>query len=312
MFWATAPFLVISMITLPFLVPERTFVGLSVLVFLEILCILVLLALLNPVRFHWACRSIGLLIFLCFAIYLITMLVQEGGFKVWGRKSQASAFNALCGMMVFGIPGLMYGVLGRFTLRKTPEICREENSSDLGEEWTEIGASVMASILGPRGEYDCHAPIPFFMGGTVDVFSFHHLGGIAYATSELIGCGAQVENSLGCYELVICQRSEEQWGPGLISQLARYTLEAQIEPGDTMDIQGAVPEGSTICALQFTGYGSFEVKDMKCGLLLCIGITEDELELSRSQGSPVLLGVLKERGVFPFTDLHRMSILNGE
>lgn len=79
-----------------------------------------------------------------------------------------------------------------------------------------------------------------------------------------------------------------------------------------MFAMGAVPEGSTICALQFARYGSFEVKDMKCRLLLCIGITEDELELARSEGYSVLVGLLKERGVFPFTDLHRASIFNGE
>jgi hypothetical protein len=147
-------------------------------------------------------------------------------------------------------------------------------------------------------------------GGGADIIYFRkHVKGIVSVTSELIGRDDQVENNLGNYELMVCHRDEEDWGPDLISRLAYYTLEAKINPGETMDMGEAVPENSTVAALLFFDYGTFKVRKRKAGLLLCVGITADELKLCRAGKRDKVEQTLKAAKVYPFTDLYRDSVI---
>lgn len=185
------------------------------------------------------------------------------------------------------------------------------------DEWELLWNARIAgleSILGPADEMVGHSPVPFFLGadsgGAADILYFkQHLDGIVAVTSDLIGCEDQVTNDLGNYELVVCHRDDEPWGANIISQLAYYTLEAQLNPGETMDIDSAVPEGSTIAALLFFEYGRFQVLDRPAGLLLCVGITADELEACREGKRAEVEQALKAAQVYPFTDLYRASVL---
>ena len=63
--------------------------------------------------------------------YLITMVVSCQWFGI-GRRSAATAFNALIGLIVFGYPGFMYAVFGRFTWRSEP------GPKDNTDEWLDI------------------------------------------------------------------------------------------------------------------------------------------------------------------------------
>ena len=63
----------------------------------------------------------------------------------------------------------------------------------------------------------------------------------------------------------------------------------------------------TIVALLFLEYARFKVLERDAGLLLCIGITQEELDVKTEQGSSVVDQKLKERGVYPYTDLNRQS-----
>jgi len=47
------------------------------------------------------------------------------------------------------------------------------------------------------------------------------------------------------------------------------------------------------------------VRGRKAGLLLCIGITADELAACRKGRNVEVEQALKEAGVYPYTDLHR-------
>lgn len=108
---------------------------------------------------------------------------------------------------------------------------------------------------------------------------------------------------------MICHRDDEDWGPNLISRLAYYTLEEKLEPGETMDIGPAAPDGSTIAALLFLEYARFKVRGKKAGLLLCIGITADELKMCRKGRRADVEQALKKARVYPYTDLYRQSVL---
>lgn len=67
-------------------------------------------------------------------------------------------------------------------------------------------------------------------------------------TGEDVG---QKPNSLGNDELMICTPSEVPAASSLISDLARYTCDALLEPGETMDVNAYFGD-STIRALLFT------------------------------------------------------------
>jgi hypothetical protein len=181
------------------------------------------------------------------------------------------------------------------------------------KRWWNARTEAMEAVLGEMDSEVLHATIPFQLGidlgGAADLVTFsRNLDGIAYVTSELIGMDNQAPGELGNYELMICHRTPSDWGPHVIRLLAHYTLDTPLNPGDTMDIGAATPEGSTISALLFLEYAKFRVLERDAGLLLCIGITQDELDVKREQDSSVVEQRLKERGVYPYTDLNRQSV----
>jgi hypothetical protein len=181
-------------------------------------------------------------------------------------------------------------------------------------EWWDARVAAIETVLGPCDDTVGHATIPFDvgadLGGGADIVYFKkHVKGVVSVTSELIGRDDQVENDLGNYELMICHRAEEDWGPDLISWLAYYTLRARLNPGETMDIAEAAPEDSTTAALLFFNYGTFKVRKRRAGLLLCVGITVDELKFCRAGKREKVEQALKAAKVYPFTDLYRDSVI---
>jgi hypothetical protein len=76
-----------------------------------------------------------------------------------------------------------------------------------------------------------------------------------------------------------------------------------------MDIGPAVPEDSQITAFLFFEYAKFTVRDRPAGLLLCVGITAEELEACRDGRRLEVEEALKKAGVYPYTDLDRDSVL---
>ena len=168
----------------------------------------------------------------------------------------------------------------------------------------------MKSVLGETDGRVLHAPIPFHLSGQADVLLFpKHIPGRVTATCELLGFEEQIKNQLGTYELIIAHRDDTEWGPTIISRLARYTCEACLDPGDNMDIAPAVPTGSPIAGFLFLEYARFQYRNQNAGLLLCIGITSDELQHCKNGAREEIVAALKERGVYPYTDLFRRSVL---
>jgi hypothetical protein len=187
--------------------------------------------------------------------------------------------------------------------------------TDLWQEWWTARVAAIETVLGPSDDIVGHATLPFQigadLGGAADIIYFRkHVPGVIAVTSELIGCDEQIKNALGNYELMICQRDDVEWGADIISRLAYYTLRAKLEPSETMDIGEAAPDGSTITAFLFCDYGRFKVRRRQAGLLLCLGITADELAACHNGKTDKVLSAIKAEGVFPFTDLNRKSVLS--
>lgn len=131
MFWCTAPFLLATVFLLPLLArsPEPT--GWVILGVVVLLCVCVLLGLWNAERFCWCWRAVGGIVAGSYLAYLISMIAAGDWFGD-GRRSSATAFNALVGLIVFGYPGFMYAVFGRFTWKPEPEF------GDYTDEFSEL------------------------------------------------------------------------------------------------------------------------------------------------------------------------------
>lgn len=182
------------------------------------------------------------------------------------------------------------------------------------DSWYDDRRAALESIFGKAHHMVGHASTPFFAGaesgGAADVFYFrHHVPGIVAVTFELIGHADQKPNELGAYELAICQRDGVGWGERIIGRLAYYTLERCLQPRETMSIGKATPAGSTISAFLFDEFGRFTIRGRPAGVLLCLGITSDELAACREGRRMEVIQALKSSGVYPFTDLNRGSVL---
>ena len=184
------------------------------------------------------------------------------------------------------------------------------------DEWQTIWdarITALTPILGKPADTVLHAVIPFQLGGAADVLPFPDFApGITYVTAEMTGENVgQRPTSLGNYELMICARKELQKAGDFISDLARYTCDAELEPGETMDI-GTYFGDSTIRAVLFTHPREhavhFEFLGQRYGLLLCIGLTAEELAFKQRHGSESLLALLKQHGIYPYTTPDRPSV----
>jgi len=171
--------------------------------------------------------------------------------------------------------------------------------------------AALESVLGPAEPVVLHAIVPFNLGGQADVLLFrNHIEGRVAATCELLGEPSQKPNLLGTYELAVAHRDDNDWGPQIISRLAKYTCESVLEPGHTMDIGPAVPRNSTITGFFFDDYKRMKYDGRDAGLLLCIGLTADELTACRQGKRQMVYDALVSQGIFPYTDLFRSSVLN--
>ncbi|MCX5658924.1 MAG: suppressor of fused domain protein [Planctomycetota bacterium] len=182
-----------------------------------------------------------------------------------------------------------------------------------GQNWKRVWDARLAAlkpILGAAGDGVFHALAPT----NADVVPFpNHLSGATYVTAALTGEDVgQKPNSLGNYELMICVRSDNQAAINLISRLAQYTFDAVLEPGDTIDIRTAMGD-STLRALLFThpsdAPATFTMEGRKCGLLLCVGITEAEVAFRHANGADALIERLRTAHVFPYTVPNRKSVV---
>jgi hypothetical protein len=190
------------------------------------------------------------------------------------------------------------------------------NSHDDAAAMQRLWTARVESLEGVLGKCDgtvCHAPSPLHREGCSDVLRFrNYVNGIAYVTNSLIGNEKQLPNKWGHYELMMCTRQENDWAPLMLSRLGAYTHDATLHPLDTMDITSARPSDSSIAALLFARpdppADSFTVMGMPANLILCIGITGPEFSACKNFGTGVMLRMLKDNQVFPFTIPDRASV----
>jgi hypothetical protein len=181
------------------------------------------------------------------------------------------------------------------------------------EQWKRIWDTrkvALECVLGPAEDTVLHAVVPFHLGGQADVLMFRkHVAGQVAATCELLGEPSQKRNLQGTFELAIAHRDENNWGAKIISKLARYTCDAVLQPGQSMDIGSAAPAKSTIAGFFFDDFKRMKFEGADAGVLLCIGLTADEVATCRKGKRQMVYDGLIAQKVFPYTDLFRPSVL---
>lgn len=204
----------------------------------------------------------------------------------------------------------------RYGLDTSTRIPNMRKPTDDSDEWQVVWDARLkglSQVLGKPQDKVYHAFFPFSMGGFADVLVFpKFIKGRTYVTADCTGpLSGQLKSRLGQYELMMCTKKPVEAAAFHIKTLAPYTLEAKLQPGDTMEFKRS--KGSTLRGLVFTHPGArplqFKFLGKKYGLLLCIGVTLDELRFAQENGSDKLLPVLKKKGVFPYTDFTRKSVM---
>lgn len=219
------------------------------------------------------------------------------------------------------------GFLNRlFGKKETPgekEFTEEEHEKDY-----ETKSEGLENVLGKMHNLVGHAIIPFAVGGAVDMYYFpNHIKGTGFATMELLdpaGNGPK-KNRLGTYELVSFTKhdynpNEETQTPfnlierqacGFLTAIGMFSSQAVLNPKETIEVPNGENEENT--CLVFDLYEpdgkKFIVADRKHHLLLCMQIFRSEMDYARQNGSDELLKILKEKEIYPYSDLDREPVI---
>ena len=197
------------------------------------------------------------------------------------------------------------------------------------DAWYERKSELMASVLGEPADWVMHAIIPYEVGGRLDQYYFSsRKTGTAIATKELslLPDRGPSNDRLNSYELVGFMRppfNREDAGnldtpagridrrlDTFLNALARYSEQATLNRYAT----SAVPKGSENEAeyplVIFDEYARFELgNDQTFGLLAVIEIFPSEFEYKQENGGDALMDLLKQEGVYPFSDPDRETAI---
>lgn len=113
----------------PFLFGDARGAALIIALGLELLALLLLVAMIAPERCAWAGRLLAGLVFLTYVAYLANMVwTHPESLEATAHRGESSAFNALLGLGIIGLPSLKYALTGR--LFKSAEAIDPDGARD--------------------------------------------------------------------------------------------------------------------------------------------------------------------------------------
>jgi hypothetical protein len=199
------------------------------------------------------------------------------------------------------------------------------------EEFTtdyDLKAKGLENVLGKMNGLVGHAIIPFYIGGSVDMYYFtSHLPGTGFATMELLlpdGTGPK-PNTNGTYELVAFTRlpfeSMQVENPtpfniterricGIFTTIGFYSKTEVIKPYETCEIPTEGEENPCIIFDEYQPSGNvFMIGNRKHHLLLCLEIFKQEMQYAMENGGKQLIQKLIDAGHYPYSDLDREPVV---
>ena len=219
------------------------------------------------------------------------------------------------------------GFLSRLFGRKEAPIEKEFTQEEHDKDY-ELKSQGLENVLGKMHDLVGHAIIPFALGGAVDMYYFqNHIQGTGFATMELLdpdGNGPK-ENRIGTYELLAFTKYDydtneetptqfnliERKVCGFLTAIGMFSSQAALNPNESIEVPNGEDEENT--CLVFDLYEpdgkKFKIGDREHHLLLCMQIFRSEMDYARQNGSEQLFTLLKEKGVYPYSDLDREPIV---
>ena len=219
------------------------------------------------------------------------------------------------------------GFLNRIFGKKETSIETEFTDEEYEKDY-DLKSEGLENVLGKMHDLVGHALIPFAVGGAVDMYYFpNHIKGTGFATMELLdpsGNGPK-RNRIGTYELVAFTKhdyntSEETQTPfnlierkacGFLTAIGMFSSEAVLNPKETIEVPNGENEENT--CLIFDLYEpegkKFKIGDREHHLLLCMQVFRSEMDYAREYGSDELFKILKEKGIYPYSDLDRVPVI---
>jgi len=114
--WTLIPALLLFAISIPLMMDEWTLGRTLVVIGLSATALFYAAALAWPRRLRWVGRAVAGMVFVFYAIYAIDQLFfSDAPFRLVEAKSNASPRNALLGLLIIGLPALIYALKGRTT-----------------------------------------------------------------------------------------------------------------------------------------------------------------------------------------------------
>lgn len=205
----------------------------------------------------------------------------------------------------------------------------------------------IAEHIGPAHDSVIAAVIGWDMGGPVDLWVYpEHVPGSVLVTMQLAvpGCTDQRRGSMGYYELAMATRhspaamfkggaddsdpdfdedgelaSERELTPYgeasseirmFLTNLAHYTSMAVLDPGQTAEFP-TEEMGSVFFVFDalVDRDAGLRVLGKPYGVLLAIRVYESELAYAQEHGTDGLIELLRDRGVYPYSDLDREPVV---
>ena len=196
------------------------------------------------------------------------------------------------------------------------------------EQAYELKKEGLESVLGEMHDIVGHAIIPFSVGGAVDMYYFNnHIDGTGFATMELLDPNGNgpLKNKIGTYELIAFtnkkyEASEDEKHPfnlierkacSFLTAIGAYSSQAVINPKETIEVPNGDGKENTCLVLDLyePDGRKFTIGDSKHHLLLCMQLFRSEMDYARENGSDELFKILKEKGVYPYSDLDREAVV---
>jgi hypothetical protein len=112
--WILVPPLGLFAVWLPFAIPKWTAGAVALFAALESAAILLALTLTNPERFRTIGRVLAAEVFLSYSAYAVYELLYSTGPFFGKSRGDPAPGNALLGLLILGVPALLYAIRGRF------------------------------------------------------------------------------------------------------------------------------------------------------------------------------------------------------
>jgi hypothetical protein len=117
-FWCVAPILLVAAVGLPLTIRDWTPFNVMFTTAWIVGCSAAVLAIHDAGRFPWAARTVTGIIFTAFLLYAVDAVLRSNEPLAPTKRSEASPWNALRGLIAIGLPALWYTLHGRFSLRR--------------------------------------------------------------------------------------------------------------------------------------------------------------------------------------------------